>query len=199
VVGFRPRVPLAPGESVSEAIPGLEGSPAARPSPVAPLQGALQPAALGCLPRGALDVVRAWSGRSVRVALFGSGEAVVTAPELRVDWVPGTTRKAAGVPPRAPTAKAFMSIEYTPEQSFGGGLPPELSGIERRIGRVDAAEAALENGHRGLAAVGVDQEARLVVDHVRAGHREARARGGAGRSREADRGRAAQELVFAVQ
>jgi hypothetical protein len=62
------------------------------------------------------------------------GEAVVTAPELALTCVPGTVRNGCGVPPRDPTAKAFMSIEYTPEQSFGGGLPPEFSGIERRIG-----------------------------------------------------------------
>jgi hypothetical protein len=48
--------------------------------------------------------------------------------------VPATTRNGCGVPPRAPTAKALTSIEYTPEQSFGGGLPPEFSGIERRTG-----------------------------------------------------------------
>jgi hypothetical protein len=110
VVGFRPRVPLAPGESVSEAIPGLEGSPAARPSPVAPLQGALQPAALGCLPRGALDVVRAWSGPATNSA--GALVAVRNGPDEPVRCQVETTGSQ-------PTSSSFTGRVRSPGRWSG--------------------------------------------------------------------------------
>lgn len=35
--------------------------------------------------------------------------------------------RGIGVPPKSPKAKRSMSIAYTPEQSVGAGLPPELT------------------------------------------------------------------------
>src|SRR5690349_13887342 len=68
------------------------------------------------------------------VALSGAGNPLSRPQNCESITVPGAVRYGAGVPPRAPTENEFMSIEYCPEQSFGGGLPPDPSGIERRIG-----------------------------------------------------------------
>src|SRR5690349_3088188 len=49
--------------------------------------------------------------------------------------VPTTDNSGTGVPPRLPRAKLFMSIPYTPLQSFAGsGLPPESKPGVRRTG-----------------------------------------------------------------
>src|SRR5690349_17156093 len=68
------------------------------------------------------------------VALFGAAKPLSRPQNWQSMIVPAESRKAPGAPPSAPTENAFMSIEYTPEQSFGGALPPELSATPRRTG-----------------------------------------------------------------
>ena len=76
-----------------------------------------------------------YSNPSDNVVLFGAGKPGSRPQNWQSTTVPGTGSAGSGVPPSGAAAKAFMSIEYTPEQSFaGGGLPPELTRGVRRIG-----------------------------------------------------------------
>ena len=61
---------------------------------------------------------------SLNCVLFGAPKPGSRPHHWQLTTVPGTVSEASGVPPSPPTANRFMSIEGTPEQSFGGGLPP---------------------------------------------------------------------------
>ena len=76
-----------------------------------------------------------YSTPSLRVELFGGGKPASRPQNWQLITVPGICSSTIGDPPSAPTAKAFMSIEYTPLQSLAGsGVPPELTAGVRWIG-----------------------------------------------------------------
>src|SRR5687767_8860472 len=82
--------------------------------------------------RGAYGTV--YSKPFESVMLFGGAKPGSRPHHWQSTTVPGVVSAASGVPPKAPTAKAFMSSAKTPEQSFvGAGLPPELTAGVRRI------------------------------------------------------------------
>src|SRR5688572_28844424 len=69
-----------------------------------------------------------YSSPSANVVLSGAAKPGSRPHHWQLTTAPGTVSSGNGVPPRVPAAKEFMSIVYTPEQSFAGGkLPPELS------------------------------------------------------------------------
>ena len=113
---FEPPIPA--GFDVATPAPRLTAPPVSvAPSVVVtpPPRGALVPMAA--------DPGRAEVRRELPVRLVRGTDPATTCWQLTV--APTWLNAAGGLPPSAPLAKAFMSNEYTPEQSFAGaGLPP---------------------------------------------------------------------------
>ena len=72
---------------------------------------------------------------SVSVVLSGAAKPLSRPQNWLHTTVPLTDSAASGAPPSSPRANAFMSIAYTPEQSFAGdGLPPEFNAVDTLYG-----------------------------------------------------------------
>jgi hypothetical protein len=76
-----------------------------------------------------------YSSASDSEMLFGAAKPWSRPQYWQFTVVPTTVSDGDGLPPSVPTAKAFMSIEYVPEQSSGGGgAPLDVSVMLRRNG-----------------------------------------------------------------